>query len=406
MKSILFVDDEPRILDGLRDMLHRKRKTWHMVFAEGAEAALAELARNPFDVVVSDMRMPHTDGATLLARVRDTQPQAVRIILSGFTDAEAAVRAVPVAHQFLSKPCDRETLERVVERACAVQATIGDERLRRTLGTISDLPSRPTLYQELVTRLQEPETTTRDIAQLIEQDMAICAKILQLVNSSFFGMPRRIQKVEDAVLFLGQTMILNLALSATAFHTERQVRHLSVERLQTHALLTGSIARRLVPDAKQADDAFLAGVLHDIGILILASRMPEDFERILARARRDSCPLHVAEAAELGVTHSEMGAYLLGLWGMSSEIVGTVAFHHRPLELHEPRFDVVTATAVADTLAYEVMNDRCSMDGVTPPPLDLELVQALGMTEEIPRWRELAREVAADLMPEGRDAAA
>jgi DNA-binding NtrC family response regulator len=122
VKRILFVDDEAHVLDGLRDLLRRQRREWEMVFALGGDAALRELDAQPFHVVVSDMRIPGIDGAALLALVQERYPETVRIILSGQTEHEAALRAVPVAHQFLAKPCDREQLRRAIDRACVSQA--------------------------------------------------------------------------------------------------------------------------------------------------------------------------------------------------------------------------------------------------------------------------------------------
>ena len=112
MRRILFVDDDPRILEELRDMLRPQRHDWEMAFAPSGDAALALMQASPFDVIVSDMRMPGMDGAALLARVRQEYPQVVRIVLSSHTELSTALRVVPVAHQFLAKPCDAEMLRR------------------------------------------------------------------------------------------------------------------------------------------------------------------------------------------------------------------------------------------------------------------------------------------------------
>src|SRR5690242_10432691 len=117
MTRILFVDDEPRVLEGLRLGLRGKRKVWDMVFHGSARAALADVEQNAVDVVDSDMRMRGMDGAELLARVAARRPGTVRIVLSGQMDEGAAVRAASVAHRFLSKPSDAKVVESVVTRA-------------------------------------------------------------------------------------------------------------------------------------------------------------------------------------------------------------------------------------------------------------------------------------------------
>jgi CheY-like chemotaxis protein len=114
---ILFVDDEPRVLDGLRRMLRSRRREWSLHFAMSGDEALEQLAELPFDVIVSDMRMPRMDGATLLGIVQESFPSVIRIVLTGHTEPEGRAHALPVAHQFLTKPCDPFTLQAAIDRA-------------------------------------------------------------------------------------------------------------------------------------------------------------------------------------------------------------------------------------------------------------------------------------------------
>ncbi len=190
-KRILFVDDEPRVLEALRDLLRRYRNNWDMVFVTSGEQALVETERSHFDVVVSDMRMPQMDGAELLHRLQKTKPHIVRIILSGYSEVEAAMRAVPVAHQFLAKPVEPRKLESVIERACNLQALLQNEEIRSLASKLNNLPSVPKLYADLNRLLAGDNVSSEQVARLVEQDPAMCAKILQLVNSSFFGFPQK-----------------------------------------------------------------------------------------------------------------------------------------------------------------------------------------------------------------------
>jgi DNA-binding NtrC family response regulator len=134
MRRILFVDDELQILESLRDSLRKQRSCWEMMFVSSAQAALAELENRPFDIVVSDMQMPVTDGATLLAQIRDRYPRTLRLILSGEADEETILRALPIAHQFLSKPCDPVVLRQTLERLCALLGLEDDHAIRAMLG--------------------------------------------------------------------------------------------------------------------------------------------------------------------------------------------------------------------------------------------------------------------------------
>lgn len=391
-RRILFVDDEPLILDALQQRLRRQRAIWDMRFAEGGAKACEILALEPFDVIVTDMRMPHMDGAALLRFVQEAHPNVVRFVLSGHADFEMALRAVPVAHQFLTKPCEAGVLENVVERACKLQALINDEGLRRTVGGIKNLPSLPRVHSELVAALADENVAASDVANILQQDMAMCAKLLQIVNSAFFRLSRTISKIEDAVTYLGFNTIKRLALAVEGFrHSTPGGGALSIERLQSHALLAGSIAYELFDDRRRREDAFLAALLHDIGVLILVNELPAETAKVVAAMRAEKLSMHAAERSLGSITHAEVGAFLLGLWGLPYPIVEAVANHHSPENVEQQEFDLLAAVHVADLLAGEVGGQ--TVVGASPESLDqhLDYLQRLGVADKLPRWREVAR---------------
>ena len=217
MRRVLFVDDELSMLEGLRRMMHAQRHEWEMAFAAGGEAALALMEASPFDVIVSDMGMPGMDGARLLAQVRDRHPQVVRIVLSGEMELSTALRVVPVAHQFLAKPCDAGTLRVAVERACHLRGLLTDDSIRSTVGALRDLPSPPRTYDLLTKALTDPDTSLQALARIVEQDVGTSAKILQLVNSAFFGLANSITNIEHAVIYLGINTLRCLVVSLEVF---------------------------------------------------------------------------------------------------------------------------------------------------------------------------------------------
>jgi putative nucleotidyltransferase with HDIG domain len=373
VRRALFVDDERPVLEGLRDALRPLRREWTVAFAASGEEALERLSREPFDIVVSDLRMPGMDGPTLLARVQQEYPTAVRVALSGYAEMTQALKASSVAHVFLAKPCDAEHLKSALGRAVSLQATLRDERLRRIAGATSRLPSVPLVYERLVEALGDPETGTADVAAIVEQDAAMTAKLLQLVNSAFFGLPRRVERVSEAVSYLGLSILKALVLSEGAFRAfdaPAVERVFSIERLQAHATLVARIAVKLAPDSASHATLLTAGLLHDIGKLLAATTNP-------------------AFLAEALATHAELGAYLLGEWGLPHEIVEAVALHHTPARL-DPRFALVpTLLHVADALAHEV----APVPGTDPPPLDEAHLDAAGLADRLPAWRAVAAEL-------------
>lgn len=389
LNEILFVDDEPDILAGLRNVLRRHRGRWNMRFAAGGEAALRELDSSPCDVIVSDMRMPGMDGLTLLAHVRQRHPQTARIVLSGHADLTAVVRASSVGHQYLLKPCDSEALGAAIDRALGIQALLGSEELRKVVGGLGTLPSAPAVYTALTAALVDPDVDIRELAAIVTQDVGLAARVLQLVNSAYCGLAQRISSLESAITILGLGTVRHLALTVEVFTSFAGRGGAAFEAVERHATLTARVARKLAPDRGASDAAFAAGLLHDAGKLVLMSRASAAYAKALELAARSGTSLVEAEKASLGATHAEIGAYLLGLWDLPHAIIEPVASHHEVERLGRGGYDTTAAVALANVLAHEAAQDaprtKSADAGV------LEKVSSLG---DVARWRKAALEEA------------
>ncbi len=393
MRRILFVDDEAPILEALRHRFRDRKPDWDVAFAQSGEEALRKLDDARFDVVVTDLRMPIMDGTTLLTRVQQQHPDVIRVLSSGHVDAESTLNAIFVAHQFVPKPVDSETLENVVERACELRAAIQSEAVRKIIGRIDTLPSAPGIYCTLSSALANPNVAVSEVARLLEQDAALCTKILQLVNSALFRSSRDITNVETAVAHLGFETVRTLVLAVEIFQTtDSRVSGQTIDSLQRHALRTAVIAENLVEDKRLAQSAFTGGMLHDIGKLLLASELPSQICEALDTARALEQPLHEVERVRNGVTHAEIGASLLGLWGLPYPIVEAVANHHSPERVPQRGFDVLGAVYVANCLAHE--QDRDPAWEGAKPRLDQDYLARLGVEHQLGAWREMAAAVA------------
>lgn len=390
-RRILFVDDEAGILDGLRDLLRRERREWDMVFALGPEAALAEIeGGGDLDAVVADMRMPSMDGAAFLGEVRARRPGAARIVLSGQSDHVAALRAAQVAHMFLAKPCDPARLRAALDRAWALREMLGDEDLRRAAGARGTLPSAPAAYAELTAAAARDDVGVREISEILERDPAMCAKVLQLVNSSFFGLGRPVVHVGRAVAYLGVDTIRSLVLSTEAFGVlGAGLDACVVDTVRRHSLLAAHIAVGLVDECDR-DGALTAGLLHDIGKLVLLAEEPGYLAEALERSGREGRPLADVERETRGSTHAEVGAHLLSLWGLPFCVVEAVACHHAPPAPGDV-LDLVSGVQVANLLACEVA------PGGPGSPADDAAAVLEGAVDEgrLGAWRALALTAAA-----------
>lgn len=356
MIGILFVDDEPMVLEGLANALRKHRKEWRMTFAVGGEEALARLEEQHFDVVVADMRMPGMSGEQLLERVRARWPETARIVLSGQTDEDVARRLVHLAHQFLAKPSDAETIHKVVSRAHNLQSLLQDDALRQLVGRMGQLPSLPELFTRVRDLLDDPEHSIGDVGDLIGQDPALAAKVVQIVNSAFFGMATKVTNIGKAVNYLGGRTVRDVVLMAQVFDglrsTDRTV-DWDAGALQQRAVQVGrrcaAIAAREDPD--WIDDAYLAGLLHQVGLLLLASHLPDTLAPMVSEARATGRPLHEIEREQGPQTHAEIGAYLLSLWGLPMAVVEAIADQHTPGRLNGTTFGLAGClhTAIAST---------------------------------------------------------
>lgn len=392
-RRILFVDDEPALLEELQRLVQLGPGEWSLTFAPSGDVALELLSRQPFDVVVTDMRMPVLDGgASLLAAVRDQYPRVARISLSDQADRETVLRTVGSAHRYLSRACEPAQLTVAIGETLAVRDTLHNDALRAIVSRVQSLPSLPTLYIDILEELNRPEPRLMTIAQIVEHDVAMTAKLLQLVNSAYFGRPGRTADVQEAVQFLGVETLQALVLGVHVFSSMHcAARHFSPTGLWRHSVaassLAGAIARHEHASSPVVTEAITAGLLHDCGKLLLASVMPTEFDAIVIRARRESTPPWLVEQDALGCTHAEIGAYLLGLWGLPDPVVAAVAFHHRPVDSGNQRFSVLTAVHAANAI---IANKQYG----APP--DMIWLKAIGVDEaKYAEWSTLAVDEAA-----------
>ncbi|HKI32876.1 MAG TPA: response regulator [Gemmataceae bacterium] len=392
VRRVLFVDDEPNVLEGLRRMLRPLRHEWEMAFASGGPEALELLDRAAFDVVVTDMRMPGMDGAQLLAQVRGRHPNLVRIVLTGQSSREAVLRAVRVAHRQLNKPCDSDELRTTIQRACALRDLLADSTLRTLLSRLESVPSPPALYQEVVKELESAEPSMQKVGEIIGRDTGMTAKILHMVHSAFFGVRFHVASPAQAVLFLGAETTKALVLAANIFSKfdAGALKSFAVDAIWAHSQVVGRLAGEVAKsqwcERRVIEEACMAGLLHDTGKLVLAGYLPDRYGQSLLLARGGQVPPAEAERQVFGATHAEVGAYLLGLWGLPDPLVEAVAWHHRPCDCPASTFTPLTAVHVADALVYEL---RVEDGEETASQLDAAYLARLGLADRLPAWREL-----------------
>jgi HD-like signal output (HDOD) protein len=394
---ILFVDDDPAMLKAFERLLHVERHRWEMVFVRTLDAAYERLGARAVDVLVTELRLAGESGVSLLEKVKRDHPGITRIIFSANGEREPPVRLAALTHQFLAKPFDVLALRETLDRACTVRELLERPAIRDAVGGISALPSLPAIYLELQSALGDPRVTVARVARIVERDIAMTAKVLQLVNSAYFGVALRggggrIASVEQALVMLGLNTIQYLTLASSLFsvYSARDDFYgFSLSLLQEHSLLAARIAARLLPARVASEEAFVAALLHDAGKLILAGRHPERYRKLMSTAAREALPLTLLETAEFGASHPEIAAYLFGTWGLPTMIVEAVAFHHDPSAAGRKVFDATGAVHVAEVLAHEVTQPANDASG-RRASLDGAYLETTGVSAQLPGWRALA----------------
>lgn len=393
---ILFVDDDPTILQSLRRMLRTMRLEWDIKTAESGQQALQVMEQAPFDLVVSDIRMPIMDGAQFLKEVKTRYPDTIRIILSGQSDDEALMRAVGTMHQFLSKPCDPETLKQVITRAISLRDYLNNPSLQQLISKISSIPSFPKIYEEMMNEIEDPNCSLERVGKIISKDIGMSTKILQIANSAYFGFSQSIESANHAVQILGLETIQALVLSYEIFSkfNQKNIKCFSIEKVWRHSLNVAKISLQISKAEKMNSQsqqlAFTAGLVHDVGVLILAQNFPEQFQKATSLSQDSQVELWRAEEEVFTASHEAVGAYLLGLWGLPDALVESVAFHHRPEEYAGMEFCCLTIVHAAHALENEF--DDPSFNAKSSAVSEAYL-KKLGVWEKLPQWREVAQTI-------------
>lgn len=397
--QVLFVDDEERLLSGLRRMLRDQRSVWDMHFVNSGKAALDLMATQNFDVVISDMRMPEMDGAQLLSIVQKEYPNTTRIILSGYAENETVLRTVGPSHQYLAKPCEPEVLKRTIEQALELRATLSSDELKQLVSGLKNVPSPSSTYQKFMSEIASPRATTESVAAVLSCDIGLAAQTLKLTNSAYFSLPQRISALGQAVKLLGFETIRSLVTLANFYIAfEGNAQHLKVlEILNLRSILIARLARKICVAEKlpvsEIDAAFCGGMLAHVGTLILVTNRPDKFDEAINLVEVNGQRIDAAERAVFGATHADLGAYLLGLWGFPDPVVEAVAFHHADTNSNGSGMTPALAVRIAQFVTRKINEERGGSERLIKSDIDGVALEAVGGDGRMAQWEAMFEEM-------------
>jgi len=391
--KVLIVDEVSPDLAAVQSALKKAEREWEISFCARGENAATELQTTQFDAILISAKLPDISGAELCQQARTAHPSLVRIVVCSDKSEEFAVRSKTSAHNFLSRPFTAQELVNTVVRACSLKEFTRSKSVLNVVSQVKRLPTLPQNYQKISQLLQQDDVSITDIAHIINQDVAMVAKILQLANSAIFGARRKpVSSAQSGVKMLGVDNLKLLVLAVEVFSQldDKACANFRVEDLWEHCMTVGSaaqkIARTLSTDKDFISDSMTAGTLHDLGKLVLINHFPSEYAKVLQLTENQKLSTLQAERAVFGTSHAEVGAYLLGNWSLPHAIVEAVAYHHEPQSCARQELSPLTAVYAANVLVNAAQRQG---DGVSALEGDAYL-QGFNLSARFAEWNELS----------------
>ncbi len=368
--KLLFVDPDTNALDAYKRLLKALRPTWSASYAANGREAIQIMRKLKPDAMITELNMTIENDADLLKAVQKFYPDVIRIVLSSESDAQAEtiLRATQSAHRFLAKPCKGETLLANIEQAAELRKILNRRELREIISGMPYLPSLPQLYHDLLRAMESPLVSIAELGDIIARDVSMTTRVLHLVNSAFFGLPRQVSNPREAAAMLGLNVLKSLILYVKLFFAapDSKFPGFSLDDMWAHSSLTARLSREIARDlggnSRIQEDAFLAGMLHDVGKLLLLEQ-PKYFNTVTwKQSENNDLTFADAEYLEYSTSHAEIGGYLLGLWGLPDPVVEAVACHHRPTQISGETSRVLAATYLANAMLCREAGDEIKFD--------------------------------------------
>lgn len=266
------------------------------------------------------------------------------------------------------------------------QQSLMDIQPRDLRKFVSDLPTLPVVFQELFTRMQDPDTQVSELAEIIVRDQALTAKILKLVNSAFYGRTSQISTINRAVIIMGFQAVRSAALAVSVFERFKDLRNdgatFTLDGFWRHSLGVSCLAKQasLVLKTGEPEEAFVAGLLHDVGKLVMLQHFPADVEDLTRAAGEQHLTWHTGEMMLFPISHDTIGHALFRAWNFPSSVVEAVACHHRPQGASR-HAELACLVHLADFFSYH-MDSGCpgSLGARQHSP---EAAQLVGLTPDL-----------------------
>lgn len=391
---ILYLEEKQELVVELIRALH-ERNSWEVTHAKSGDEARALARKQPVDVALLSASMPETDPVALAEELTQLHPKLTTFILAPDDGGGDALTHASGRFQWLPKPRDPAPLIAAVERMAVLVSWLTNNTTLELVSGLHSLPTIPSNYQGVIRTIHSPDSSFDEIGDAIARDMGITSRVLQVANSAYYGYSKKITSPMEAALLLGVETLKSLVRYTHVLNNFPQTpaSNAIFDKVWRHSSGVAAVARKIAlhhtQDEALAEEAFTAGLLHDIGKLVLASIKPEEYKDVMRQSAEAKSPIHFLERVRLGTTHAETGAYLLSLWGIPFGILEAVAWHHHPGECRDKKFSPLTAVHVANVAEHR----RTSGEGLRAvPPLDERYLAEIGVTQHVEQWLKFTPE--------------
>ena len=399
-KSILLAFADPQVLAETTQALDAG---WEATSVATDTEALAQLEERSFDAFLVDFNLGSPDASDLLNYALEWRPDTVRYLLAYEADLALVAAKVLGSPNILPKPSDPASLKKRLEEG--VNDSTPEQNGADSPTQANPGPAVPSVYGAVLKAIESLGVTDQHVGEIIAQDEELSSELVRLTNSSYLGLPSDISHAVEAVRCLGFETVkaLVLALQFLAEHGRLKPAYLSLDQLWQHSVKVGQIARDLVlfetKDRTLASQALIAGLLHDLGKVVLANNFADLYGRVHSLARKQPVTLWDVEKEMFGANHGEIGACLIGMWNMPGPVVDATALHHEPPLGEHERLTPLAALHIANVLEHQLSTDNDGM--MVAPIINTAFLEELGLLQRLPVWRAaFANHRAADLEQE------
>ena len=388
--KVLFCDPSASFMHWTEDM-KRAGCNWDIERFDNLQSGLQMLAARHYDAIVVAAPATPDREVGYLRQVMQAAPHCVRVLFTPVLSSNYLIKALDVVHRVCLNSNSFEETIALVDQAIASNRMLSHEKVRRSMAAFKQLPSPPSIFHELTRQLNSERTTSEHIANVVAKDPALTARLLRIVNSSYFGMRNPVSNIQQAVTLIGTRTLRGLALAGHFGRHYREAKGwglFSLEALQARSLMVARLAQTLAKVATKdplvRDQAFLAGLLLDIGMVMLATEQGEAYTKIFAYAAKHQKSLDLVEMKAFGVTHAQLGANLLTQWNLPPMVVDAVLYHHRPGDYFQNGLTPMAIAHAADALLPPL---EARVDVRINAELDREFLARAGLDELLPKWK-------------------